>query len=92
MRSIGVRDHFRWGGGGGAGHNIFARISILARKSNMCWAMHFCRTWGGGGLFGGGEYYSFEVIVYRKPRRGRCGSPSHGGDSVGFWGTKTSVY
>ena len=40
----------------------------------------------GGGLFGG-EYYSFEVIVYRKPRRGRVWDG--GGDFFGFWGTKT---
>ena len=43
---IGVRDHFRLGGGA------------------QTFLPEFRRTWGGGGVFGGGEYYSFEVIVY----------------------------
>ena len=57
----------------------------------MFGAVHFCRTWGGGGgVFGGGKYYSFEVTVYRKLRSGRVWvSPSHGGDVFGFSGTKT---
>ena len=46
----------------------------------------FGAHWGGGG---GGEEdnYSFEVIGYRKPQRGRVWegvSPSYGGEFFGF--------
>ena len=63
-------------GGGEGGTKILTEFRIIAPNFVYVWAMHFCRTWGGGGgVFGGGEYYSFEVIVYRKPRRGVRGYP-----------------
>ena len=74
---IGVRDHFRFpffffffffffGGGG----TSFDRISYPCPKVEYVLAMHFCHTWGWG-VFGGGEDYSFDVIGYWKPRRGK---------------------
>ena len=76
---------FPLGGGGGAQH-FMPEFLILTRKFNMFWAMHFCRTWGGG--VWRRKILLFEVIVYRKPWRERV-SPSHSGEFVGFGGTKT---
>ena len=45
---IGVRDHFRWGGGGA--QHFVPEFRILARKSNVFGQCIFCRTWGGGCL------------------------------------------
>ena len=81
MTVIGVRDHFCLGGGGA--QHFFARILYPCPKVEYVLGSAFFRTWG---VFGGGEYYSFEVIVYRKPRRGRVWEgvcPSHCGDF--FW-------
>ena len=94
---IGVRDHFRiyfyfylfflyfFLGG----QHVLYGFCTLARKIAYVWVMHFCRTYHwGGGRFGRGEYYSFEVIVYRKQRRGRVCE-----DFLdGFWGIKTGFW
>ena len=76
-----------WGGEGGT--IFFPRISYPCPKVEYVWAMHFCRTLGGGGggvgVLGEEENYSFEVIEYRKPQRVEVGwGPSHGGDLFGF--------
>ena len=67
---------------GGGGHNI----SCPCPKSRICLGNEFlshAHTWGGV-VSGGGEYYSmtFEVIGYRKPRRGRAWE----GVSLPQWG------
>ena len=58
------------------GHNIFCPNFVSLPESRICLGNAFLSHMGeGGGVFGGGEYYSFEVIVYRKPRRGVRGYP-----------------
>ena len=59
------------------GTAFFARISHLCPIVEYVWAMHFCRTWGGGG---GATLWS---DWYGTPQRGRVWegvSASHGGD------------
>ena len=40
---IGIRDHFRLGA-----QHFLPEALIFARKVEYVWAIHFCRTWGGG--------------------------------------------
>ena len=87
---IGVRDHFRLGGG----TTFFARISHLCPKSRICLGNAFLPHTGGGG---GGGSSSFGVIEYGTPPRGRVWegvSPSHDGDFlvVEMWVLKTRFW
>ena len=67
---IGVRDHFR------TFPKTFCPNFVSLPEIRICLGNAFLSHIGGGGvLLGGGEYYSFEVIVYRKPRRGRVYPP-----------------
>ena len=66
---------------GGGGTTYFARILYPCPKVEYVWPMHFCCTWEGGGLFGGGGEY----LLYRRPRSGRVWDV----DCFGFRGTKT---
>ena len=80
---------------GGGGQKNLPEFRILARTSNIFGQCIFAL--GGGGVFGGGEYCSFEVIGNRKPRRGGGGLwkgvfPSDGRDFFGFWGTKPDFW
>ena len=62
---IGVRDHFRLGGGA---QHLLPEFLIFARKVEYVWAMHFCLTWEGGG---GEESSFFGGIEYGTAQRGR---------------------
>ena len=70
---------------------MFCRNVVSLPESRICLGNALLSPIGGGG----GEYYSFEVIVYRKPWRGRVWqgvSPSQGGDFLDFGGTKTNLW
>ena len=74
---IGVRDRFRLGA-----QHFFARISYPCPKVEYVWAMHFCRTLGGGG----GVVWRRRTLLFRSDciwnqGGGGCGwgyPPSHG--------------
>ena len=84
--AIDVRDHFPFFGGGG-GKQFFCPNFVSFTESRMsfgqCIFFAHIRGGGGWGLFGSGEYSSSEVIVNRKPRRGRVVGGGYPPSTVG---------